>query len=406
MDIKKTIALILAGGVGNRLYPLTKQRAKPAVPFGGIYRLIDFTLSNCINSNIRKICIIPQYKSLSLDRHIRLGWNVFSSDLGEYIISLHPQQRIGEQWYRGTADAIYQNIYFLESENPNHLFILSGDHIYKMNYNKMLTAHIEKDADLTVATVPFERKKASQFGIVEVGDDYRIIGFQEKPAEPKAFLSDENFSLVSMGVYLFKTSILYEVLHNDAWRETEHDFGKNIVPKMIPDYKVFSFIFNDRENNQIKYWRDVGTIDSYWEANMDLVSVQPTFNLYDKEWPIRTYQGQYPPAKLVFSGDSTEIKTGLAQDSIISSGCIISGSRVYKSVLSPNVHIHRNSEIEESVIMDGVDVGRNCRIKRAIIDKEVKVPEGTVMGFNEEEDRRKFFVSDSGIVVVPKEMSL
>jgi glucose-1-phosphate adenylyltransferase len=224
MDIKKTIALILAGGVGNRLYPLTKQRAKPAVPFGGIYRLIDFTLSNCINSNIRKICIIPQYKSLSLDRHIRLGWNVFNSDLGEYIISLHPQQRIGEQWYRGTADAVYQNIYFLESENPNHLFILSGDHIYKMNYNKMLATHIEKDADLTVGVVPFERKKASQFGIVEVENDYRIIGFQEKPAEPKAFLSDENMSLVSMGVYIFKTNILYEVLHNDAWRETAHDF--------------------------------------------------------------------------------------------------------------------------------------------------------------------------------------
>jgi len=406
MDIKKTLGLVLAGGVGSRLYPLTKDRAKPAVPFGGIYRLIDFTLSNCINSNIRKICIIPQYKSLSLDRHIRLGWNVFNSDLGEYIILLHPQQRIGDQWYRGTADAIYQNIYFLETENPNNVFILSGDHVYKMNYNAMLRVHIENDADLTVATIPFERKKASDFGVVEVDSNYRIIGFQEKPSDPKPFLFNESLSLVSMGVYLFKANILYEVLHNDAWRDTEHDFGKNIIPMMVKDYRVFGFIFKDENNHEIKYWRDVGTIDSYWEANMDLVSVQPIFNLYDKEWPIRTYQGQYPPAKLIFSGDKSEMSAGLAQDSIISSGCIISGARVYKSVLSPNVYIHRGSEIEESVIMDGVDVGRYCRIKRAIIDKEVKVPEGTVIGFNHEEDRKRFYVSDSGIVVVPKEMSL
>ncbi|OGL51853.1 MAG: glucose-1-phosphate adenylyltransferase, partial [Candidatus Schekmanbacteria bacterium RIFCSPHIGHO2_02_FULL_38_11] len=288
METKKTLALILAGGVGSRLYPLTKDRAKPAVPFGGIYRLIDFTLSNCANSNIRRICIIPQYKSLSLDRHIRLGWNVFNPDLGEYIISLHPQQRIGEQWYRGTADAIYQNIYFLEREKQSYIFVLSGDHVYKMNYNLMLKAHIEKNADLTVATIPFERKKASQFGVVEVDDSYRITGFEEKPKNPKAFLSDQSSALVSMGVYVFKTNILYEALHNDAWKDTEHDFGRDVIPMMISNYRVFGFIFREEDNKQVKYWRDVGTVDAYWEANMDLLSVKPAFSLYDEEWPIRT----------------------------------------------------------------------------------------------------------------------
>ena len=406
METKKTLALVLAGGVGNRLYPLTKDRAKPAVPFGGIYRLIDFTLSNCINSNIRKISIIPQYKSLSLDRHIRLGWSVFNSDLGEYIISLHPQQRIGEQWYKGTADAIYQNIYFLERENASYIFVLSGDHVYKMNYNMMLKAHIEKDADLTVATIPFEREKASQFGIIEVDDSYRITGFEEKPKNPKAFLSDQSSSLVSMGVYIFKTNILYEVLHNDAWKDTEHDFGRNIIPMMISDYRVFGFIFRQEDSDQINYWRDVGTIDAYWEANMDLLSVKPTFNLYDAEWPIRTYQGQYPPAKLVVSGEGSEMKAGLAQDSLISSGSVISGARVNRSVLSPNVYIHRGSEVDESVILDGVDIGRYCKIKRAIIDKEIKIPQGTIIGFNPEDDRKRFFVSNTGIVVVPKETNL
>ncbi|OGL41412.1 MAG: glucose-1-phosphate adenylyltransferase [Candidatus Schekmanbacteria bacterium GWA2_38_9] len=406
METKKTLALILAGGVGSRLYPLTKDRAKPAVPFGGIYRLIDFTLSNCANSNIRRICIIPQYKSLSLDRHIRLGWNVFNPDLGEYIISLHPQQRIGEQWYRGTADAIYQNIYFLEREKQSYIFVLSGDHVYKMNYNLMLKAHIEKNADLTVATIPFERKKASQFGVVEVDDSYRITGFEEKPKNPKAFLSDQSSALVSMGVYVFKTNILYEALHNDAWKDTEHDFGRDVIPMMISNYRVFGFIFREEDNKQVKYWRDVGTVDAYWEANMDLLSVKPAFSLYDEEWPIRTYQGQYPPAKLVVSGESSEMRAGLAQDSLISSGSVISGARVNRSVLSPNVYIHRGSEVEESVILDGVDIGRYCKIKRAIIDKEVKIPQGTTIGLNPEEDRKRFFVSDTGIVVVPKEMSL
>src|SRR3989338_25981 len=406
METKKTLALILAGGVGSRLYPLTKDRAKPAVPFGGIYRLIDFTLSNCANSNIRRICIIPQYKSLSLDRHIRLGWNVFNPDLGEYIISLHPQQRIGEQWYRGTADAIYQNIYFLEREKQSYIFVLSGDHVYKMNYNLMLKAHIEKNADLTVATIPFERKKASQFGVVEVDDSYRITGFEEKPKNPKAFLSDQSSALVSMGVYVFKTNILYEALHNDAWKDTEHDFGRDVIPMMISNYRVFGFIFREEDNKQVKYWRDVGTVDAYWEADMDLLSVKPAFSLYDEEWPIRTYQGQYPPAKLVVSGESSEMRAGLAQDSLISSGSVISGARVNRSVLSPNVYIHRGSEVEESVILDGVDIGRYCKIKRAIIDKEVKIPQGTTIGLNPEEDRKRFFVSDTGIVVVPKEMSL
>ena len=397
------LAMILAGGKGERLHPLTIHRAKPAVPFGGIYRIIDFTLSNCINSHIRKIAVLTQYKSLSLDKHLRLGWNVFSGELDEYIISVPPQQRVGDKWYQGTADAIYQNIYMIEKDAPEHLLILAGDHIYKMDYAEMFRFHREQRADATVAAIEVPVQQASSFGIIEVEGDCSIVGFEEKPERPQEIPGRPGMAFASMGVYLFNTRKVIDFLKFDALQEnTSHDFGRNIIPAMMQCSQVCAYNFIDANRKAAKYWRDVGTIDAYWEANMDLVSVDPQLNLYDQAWPIRTYQTQSPPAKFVFAQQEKGGRLGIALDSIVSHGCIISGGRVRNSVLSPNVRINSYAEVSESVVMENVEIGRRCRIRRAIIDKDVKIPPGTVIGYDPAADSKRFHVSPGGIVVIGK----
>jgi len=395
----KVLAIILAGGRGERLYPLTRDRAKPAVPFGGIYRIIDFTLSNCINSGIRHIYALTQYKSISLHRHIQLGWSTLSAPLGEFIEVIPAQQRIDEQWYQGTADAIYQNIYTLQEERPDLILILSGDHIYKMDYRKMIAFHLEKKADLTVATVRMDRTLSREFGVIEVDGDWRIGGFQEKPEEPRTLPGDPQGILASMGVYVFNIETLVRRLIEDARSDSSHDFGKDIIPSMIQKDRVFAFDFKEGDQGGTGYWRDVGTIDAYFEANMDLVSLMPQLNLYDPQWPILTYQPPYPPAKTVHAEEG---RTGTVINSIISNGCIISGGSVKRSIFSPRVRVHSYVDIEDAILLDGVDVGRHAMIRRAIIDKEVQIPEGMKIGYNLDEDAKRFTVNQSGIVVVPK----
>jgi len=404
--MKDVFTMILAGGRGERLYPLTAHRAKPAVPFGGKYRIIDVTLSNAVNSGLRRIAVLVQYKSLSLDRHIRQGWNILSSFLDEYIITIPPQQRVSQDWYRGTADAIYQNLYVIEHERPQHLFILSGDHIYKMDYSDMYRYHKEKNADATIAVIEFDRKQASSFGILEVDRDFRIVGFEEKPKDPKTIPDYPDLSLCSMGVYLFNTEAITSYLEADSREDTAHDFGKNILPRMIRDSRVYAYNFKDLNQKEAKYWRDIGTIDAYWEANIDLIAVTPVFNLYDKDWPIRTYQGQNPPAKFVFAQEEEGGRLGVALDSIVCGGCIVSGGRVQSSVLSPNVRVNSYADVRDSVILENVEIGRYCKIQRAIIDKDVKVPPKTVIGYDREDDKKRFSVTESGVVVVSKEMRL
>jgi len=396
------LAMILAGGKGERLHPLTIHRAKPAVPFGGIYRIIDFTLSNCINSGIRKIAVLPQYKSLSLDKHLRMAWNLFSGELNEYIISVPPQQRVGEKWYQGTADAIYQNIYMIEKDAPEHVLVLAGDHIYKMDYAEMFRFHKENKADATVAAIETPRTSATDFGIVEVDNNGRIIGFEEKPKDPRPIPGRPDMAFASMGIYLFNTKTLLEYLKSDALRDTAHDFGKNVIPQMMRNARVCAYNFKDENKKEAKYWRDVGTIDAYWEANKDLVSVDPLLNLYDKAWPIRTYQAQNPPAKFVFAQEKKGGRLGIALDSIVAHGCIVSGGRVQNSVLSPNVRVNSYSEVHDSILMENVDIGRHCRIRRAIIDKDVVIPPETEIGYNREEDKKRYHVTPSGIVVIAK----
>ena len=400
------LAMILAGGKGERLHPLTLHRAKPAVPFGGIYRIIDFTLSNCINSGIRKIAVLTQYKSLSLDKHLRLGWNFFSGELNEFIISVPPQQRVGDKWYQGTADAIYQNIYMIEKDAPDHLLILAGDHIYKMDYAEMLQFHQQEKADATVAAIEVPIEQASSFGIIAVEDNCRIVGFEEKPRQPKAIPGRPDMAFASMGVYLFNTKKILEHLRFDALQDTSHDFGKNIIPEMMRNSKVCAYNFIDKNKKSAKYWRDVGTIDAYWEANRDLVSVDPLLNLYDDAWPMRTYQAQNPPAKFVFAQEKKGGRLGTALDSIVAHGCILSGGRVQNSVLSPNVRVNSYTEVHDSILMENVDVGRHCRIRRAIIDKDVVIAPGTEIGYNLDEDRKRFHVTPSGIVVIGKGVSV
>ena len=396
------LAMILAGGRGERLHPLTIHRAKPAVPFGGIYRIIDFSLSNCINSSIRKIAVLPQYKSLSLDKHLRLAWNLFSGELNEYIISVPPQQRVGDKWYQGTADAIYQNIYMIEKDAPDHVLVLAGDHIYKMDYAEMFRFHKENTADATVAAIETPRTNATAFGIVEVDRRSRIVGFEEKPKEPRPIPGRPGIAFASMGIYLFNTKTLLEYLKSDALQDTAHDFGKNIIPQMMKTARVCAYNFKDENKKEAKYWRDVGTIDAYWEANMDLVRVDPLLNLYDKAWPIRTYQAQNPPAKFVFAQEKKGGRLGIALDSIVAHGCIVSGGRVQNSVLSPNVRVNSYSEVRDSILMENVDIGRHSRIRRAIIDKDVVIPPKTEIGYNLENDKKRYHVTPSGIVVIAK----
>ena len=403
---KKVLVMILAGGQGERLYPLTKDRAKPAVPFGGIYRIIDFTLSNCINSGLRKICVLTQYKSYSLDRHLRIGWNIFNNELEEFIENIPPQKRISDMWYQGTADAVYQNIYVLESEHPEKVLILAGDHIYKMDYRELIEFHETNNADLTVPCIEVPIKEASRFGVMSIDNEQRIVEFNEKPASPKPIQSNPEMALVSMGIYLFNTQVLVKRVIEDTKRDTIHDFGKNIIPSMINKDRVFAFIFRDKNNKAVKYWRDIGTIDAYWEANMDLVQVDPIFNLYDIDWPIRTYHEQLSPAKTVFSELFPGGRCGTVLDSLVSNGCIISGARVERSILSPNVRIDNYSEVIDSILMAGVRIGKNVKIRKAIIDKSVIVPDGKHIGYNLEADAKQFVISEKGVIVAHKEMPL
>ena len=395
--------MILAGGRGERLYPLTRDRAKPAVPFGAIYRIIDFTLSNCLNSGIRRIYALTQYKSTSLQRHIQFGWNILSAPLGEFIEAVPAQQRINEHWYQGTADAIFQNIYTLQVERPDLVLILSGDHIYKMDYRKMIAFHLEKGADLTVAAIRMDRNLSREFGVMEIDEGWRIIGFQEKPEEPKTIPGDPGGILASMGIYVFNTELLVRRLIEDARSDSSHDFGKDIIPMMIGKDQIFAFDFREGDCGGVGYWRDVGTIDAYYEANMDLISVTPQLNLYDSQWPILTQQPISPPAKTVWIEEG---RVGTALNSIISNGCIISGGNVKRSILSPNVTVHSFAEVEDSILLEGVDVERNAKIKRTIIDKEVRIPTGMEIGYHLDEDAKRFTVTDSGIVVVPKGIRL
>jgi glucose-1-phosphate adenylyltransferase len=403
--MKDTLGILLAGGAGERLYPLTRDRAKPAVTFGGIYRIIDVTLSNCINSDLRKIYILTQYKALSLNRHIREGWNIVARQLGEFIEILPPMKRVSENWYMGTADAVYQNIYSIGSEQPRYVLILSGDHIYKMNYGLMMDQHVASGADVTLATILVDPSETRNFGVVDVDREGRIVGFVEKP-QYTDIRSPYNPRMVSasMGVYLFNTDVLIPVLLKDAEDgESQHDFGHNVLPKMVDDYKVYSFNFVDENKKEALYWRDVGTLEAYYDANMDLVSVSPVFNLYDKEWPIRTHQRQYPPAKFVFGEPG---RMGVAVDSIVSSGSIISGGAVRNCVISPDVRVNSYTDVDASIIFSHVNIGRHCRIRRSIIDRDVHIPEGTVIGFDQTADRQRYFVTDSGVTVVSRDYSL
>jgi glucose-1-phosphate adenylyltransferase len=401
--MKKVVTMLLAGGRGERLYPLTRDRAKPAVPFGAIYRIIDFTLSNCINSEIRHIYILTQYKSTSLHRHIQLGWNILSPALGEFIEVIPAQQRIDEHWYQGTADAIFQNIYTLQHEKPDLVLILSGDHIYKMDYRKMIAYHVEKGADLTVASIRMDRRLSKEFGVMEVDREGRIKGFQEKPEEPRTIPGDPEGILASMGIYIFNTEILVRRLVENARSDSSHDFGKDIIPAMIKKDRVFNFDFRQGDCGGMGYWKDVGTIDAYYEANIDLVAVIPQLNLYDPEWPILAHQQPYPPAKTVLLEEG---RVGTALNSILSHGSIISGGSVKRSILSPKVMVHSYAEVEDSILLSGVDVGRHAKVRRAIIDKDVQIPEKMEIGYNLDEDAKRFTVTASGIVVVPKWIKL
>jgi glucose-1-phosphate adenylyltransferase len=402
--INDAIGILLAGGQGERLWPLTRDRAKPAVPFGGVYRIIDVTLSNCINSNLRRVFVLTQYKALSLNRHIRQGWSALMG-LGEYIEVLAPQMRVSANWYLGTADAVYQNIYSIGSERSTYAIILSGDHIYKMDYSKMLRQHVDAGADVTVATLEMPREEAAlRFGIIETDAKWRVLGFQEKPANPKPSCQHPDKVNASMGVYIFSTQFLIPILIADAENpQSSHDFGKDILPRILSKYRVYAYNFVDENHGGPQYWRDVGTTDAYYDANMDLVAVSPIFNLYDHSWPLRTYQHQYPPAKTVFADTD---RMGQALDSVVGAGSILSGGRVTRSVLGYDVRVNSYCEIENSIIFNHVNVGRHSRIRNAIIDRHVMLPERTEIGFDLEEDRSRYHVTESGVIVVVRDESM
>ena len=403
--MRNTLAVVLAGGKGSRLEPLTRDRAKPAVPFGGGYRIIDFTLSNCLNSGIRKMLVLTQYKAMSLDRHINLGWRrFFCRELDEFIDVVPPQQRIDEHWYQGTADAVYQNIYAIEKERPKYVVILAGDHIYKMNYRSMVQFHERTGAELTVGALRVERDAARQFGVMQVDRDSRIIGFEEKPALPKTLPGDDDHSLASMGIYVFTARFLFEQLCCDATNpDSAHDFGRDIIPSIIQTHPVFAFPFRDENQKQDAYWRDVGTLNAYYDANMDLISIDPQLNMYDGHWPIRTYQPIFPPPKFVFGSTGEGQRQGCALDSIICQGTIISGGRVERSILGSMVRVNSFARVEDSILFQGVDIGRHAKVRRAIIDKGVHIPPRMEIGFDLQLDRaRGFTVSPRGIVVIAK----
>src|SRR5579862_7156880 len=379
--MNNVLAILLAGGVGERLHPLTRDTAKPAVSFGGAYRIVDFTLSNCLNSHIRRIFILTQYKSLELNRHLRNGWSILSPEVGEFIEMIPPMKRLRDDWYLGTADAVFQNSATVAEENCDYTLILSGDHIYKMNYGDMVACHQQNRAEVTIATILISPQEASRFGVCEIDADQRIVGFEEKPRHGAPAPSSFNREKVSasMGVYVFNTGTLLRALREDAEdHSSAHDFGKDVIPKLLPEARVIAYNFVDLNHKEALYWRDVGTIDAYYEANMDLIAVTPEFNLYDESWPVRTGVSQYPPAKFVFAQEGRRM--GVALDSIVCAGCIVSGGRVVRSVLSPGVRVNSYCEVENSILMPRVEVGRYSRIRRAIVCDGVKVAESSSIG--------------------------
>ena len=399
---RSTLALIMAGGRGSRLKHLTNWRAKPAVPFGGKFRIIDFPLSNCINSGIRRIGVLTQYKAHSLITHIQRGWGHLRGEFGEFVELLPAQQRVATSWYTGTADAIYQNLDIIRSHDPELVLILAGDHIYKMDYGAMLAEHVENAADVTVGCIEVPIEKAHAFGVMSVDDEGRIVDFEEKPANPKPLPGKADKALCSMGIYVFNRAFLFEQLIKDAdTRNSSHDFGKDIIPAVIRNYRAFAYDFLDKETGTQAYWRDVGTVDAFWEANLELIGVTPELNLYDTHWPIWTYQEQLPPAKFVFDDDD---RRGMAVDSMVSGGCIISGATVRHSLLFSSVVVNSYSTLQDAVILPEVTIGRHCRIRRAVIDKGCHIPDGTVIGEDPETDAKRFHVTPGGVVLVVPEM--
>lgn len=401
--MKDTVAVILAGGKGLRLEPLTRDRAKPAVPFGGAYRIVDFTLSNCLNSGLRKILLLTQYKAASLTRHVHRGWqHYFCRELGEFVDVVPPQQRIDEHWYRGTADAVYQNIYTIEKERPEYTVILAGDHIYKMNYRKMVEAHVANQADLTIGAlrVPIDQAR-HRFGVMQIDPAERVVGFEEKPANPKPTPDNPDYCYASMGIYVFTTRFLFEQLCQDATRPgSSHDFGSDVIPSIIETHRVFAHPFLDENRKESAYWRDVGTLDAYYEANMDLVAVDPLLNIYDDQWPLRTFLPNYPPPKFVFAAAE---RSGNAMDSIVCLGSIVSGGQVRRSILGSNTRVNSYAKVDESILFEGVNVGRHAKVRRAIIDKGVCLPPHFEVGYDNELDRRRgFTVTESGVTVIAK----
>ncbi|KXS55709.1 MAG: glucose-1-phosphate adenylyltransferase [Candidatus Adiutrix intracellularis] len=418
--MKNVIALIMAGGKGERLMPLTATRSKPAIPFGGIYLLVDITLSNCINSEVYKILLLPQYKSQTLIQHLETGWNIFSADLGHFLRIVPPQMMSGDKWYQGTADSIRQNLEMIEGEKPNHLLILSGDHVYKMNYVLFKQYHDQTDSDVTIAVIESARNIAIEYGVLEVDKKYKVTGFQEKPQDPAPIPGDREHSLVSMGIYLFRAEVLFDLLR----RDDKPDFGKDILPTILKTHKVMAYpyrrknhiedvvFFTGEEGSRAErpmatapdsgYWRDVGNLDAYWNANMDLCGLTPFFNLYSVRWPIRTLQRQFPPVKTLSVLENSTFLHGQALDSMVAHGSVIGGGTVRNSILSYNVYVHRGAEVDEAVVMENVDIGRYCKIKKAIIANGTRIPAGTKIGYDPKNDRQRSHVTPRGITVVTR----
>ena len=400
---RETLALVLAGGRGSRLKQLTLWRAKPATPFGGKYRIIDFPLSNCINSGIRRVCVLTQYKAHSLIQHIQRGWGFLRGEFGEFVELLPAQQRLNEaSWYKGTADAVYQNLDIIRSHAPEFVLILAGDHIYKMDYGPMLAHHVESKADITLGSIEVPRERAREFGVLTINEQNRVVQFIEKPENPQALPGRGGMTLVSMGIYVFNTAFLYQQLINDAnCLDSSHDFSKDILPGLLEPYRVVAYPFRDVQTKAQSYWRDVGTVDAFWEANMEMVGIDPELNLYDRNWPIWTYQDQAPPAKFVFNDDG---RRGMAVDSMVTDGCIVSGGYVNHSLLFPPVQVHSYVHLRDAVVLPEVDIGRYCRLRKVIIDRGCIIPPGTVIGEDAEEDAQHFYRTERGVVLVTREM--
>ncbi len=399
---KDALVMILAGGEGQRLHPLTRRRAKPAVRFGGHYRIIDFTLSSCINSGYRRMYLLTQFAASSLHRHVRRGWSpMLCDELGEYIETVPAQRMAGDRWYAGTADAIFQNLFLLQEERPALVLILSGDHAYRMDYRPMVAQHLSRGAVLTIACLRVPRAECTQLGVLEVDEQWRVTGFEEKPEDPTPMPGDPDHALISMGVYVWRTEELVRRVADDATRVSSHDFGKDVIPQMVAQgCAVYGHQFTSAESGQEAYWRDIGTLDAYWRANMDLVSVVPELDLYDPAWPLYGDLGQYPPAKTVHA-DLVRVT-----DSLLSPGCIISGGRVHRSILSPEVYVHRHAEVTESILMDGAEIGRGARLQRVIVDEGVRIPDGFAIGLDRGEDEKRFVVTEGGATIVPQGVRL